>query len=179
MTKTGQLERAASCGAQVWLTLKPVPAVMLLIASATGFLLDKVTVFGALATPACSLANVSEPGLTCRAPLTPEPLRLAALVLLPLESVTAKVPVSAPRPVGAKMTSTTHFAPGVRALPVHPFGSLTVKAPGLVPPMEGVEIVTVAAAFFFGLEIVNFSGLLGAPETPNTSEPKLKLPGAS
>jgi hypothetical protein len=100
------------------------------------------------------------------------------LALCPLESVTVSLLLIAPSLVGVKVTSTEHFSPGANAVPPQLSGASTVKSSESASPMERVAIVAGRAALF-GLEMVTVLGLLVAPVTPNTSGPKLKLPGVT
>ena len=84
----------------------------------------------------------------------------------------------APSFVGVKVTSTEHFSPGAKAVPLQLSGASTVKSAESASPIETVAIVAGCAALL-GLEIVTVLGLLVTPETPNTSAPKFKLPGVT
>jgi len=141
ITETWQLAPDAKVAGQLSWAINPAPAVTLLISSATVFLLVNVTDCGALRVPRCVLGNESVCGLNCSAPGTPEPLRPTGLALLPPESITVSVLLRTPTFVGAKVTSTAHFLPGARAVPLQPLGSSNAKSPGSVPPRERVAMV--------------------------------------
>ncbi len=179
VTRTSQLPPPAKTPLQSWLAVKPVPAVEIPVtSSATGLSLIRLTI-STLDAPTWTLPKKSCCDENSKAPLTPVPLRVTGLVLLPAASVALNVPLRLPNDVGAKVACTMQLSPGARAIPLQFFGSATAKSPLFGPPTEKSAIVTGWAAFVLGLEMVTGWGLLVAPEAANTSRPKFKLRGVT
>ncbi len=164
---------------QSGLAVNPVPSVEIAaISSATGLSLIRLTI-SALDAPAWTLPKESCCVENSKAPLTPMPLKVTGLLLLPAVSVTMNVPTRLPNDVGAKVACTTQLPPDARIMPLQLFGSATAKSPLFGPPTEKSATVTGVAAFVLELEMVTVWGLLVAPEVANTSLPKFKLLGVT